>query len=49
MKINVKQLGIALLCVGIFSCEEAKKETNTNLETQVSEATQTPVKSVLTA
>lgn len=49
MKINVKQMGIALLCVGLLSCEEAKKETNIDIETTVSEATQTPVKSILTA
>ena len=49
MKLNVKQISIALLCAGLFSCGEAKKETIVESETKASEVNQTPITSILTA
>ncbi|WP_396601216.1 carbonic anhydrase family protein [Algibacter sp. R77976] len=45
MKKSLKILGIAVLAIGLISCEDSKKETKTVVDTVI----ETPLKSILTA
>ncbi len=45
----IKKVSLAIIALGMLSCNEAKKEDLTNNTTDVEEVAQNPVKSILTA
>lgn len=49
MNTMIKKFGLAVIALGIMSCEETKKEVASVTEDIKTEVTQTPIKSILTA
>lgn len=49
MRKMIKNLGLAVMAIGIMSCEETKKETTSIKEDVNTEIEQAPIKSILTA
>lgn len=49
MKTPLKTISIIALCLGLFACEDTKKETNNESQTVQMETNEEPIKSILTA
>ncbi|TXD82981.1 carbonic anhydrase [Subsaximicrobium wynnwilliamsii] len=49
MTTTIRKISIAMLCLGLMSCENNKKETDTNMASEPQQVQQTPIRSIMTA